>query len=102
MKVIEKAITPCGVKIQIEDWKEKYSFIKTLNIACYPVATMSQNQPFGLEKGKTFRLNISKFSSDEEVKEIFKKLKTGNLLITDLSAKFEPINGIDDIVQYLI
>ena len=25
MKVIEKAITPCGVKIQIEDWKENYS-----------------------------------------------------------------------------
>lgn len=101
MKVIERAITPDGVKIQIEDWKEKYSFINTLNISCYPTATKTQNSPFGLRNGKTFRLNISKFSSDEEVKEIFKKLKTGNLLITDLSAKFDAIPGIDDILEYL-
>ena len=47
MKVIERAVTPDGVKIQIEDWKEKYSFINTFNIGCYPVASMSQNQPFG-------------------------------------------------------
>ena len=102
MKVIERATTLDGVKIQMEDWKEKYSFIETLNIACYPVATMSQDKPFGLEKGKTFRLNISSFSSDEEVIEIFKKLRSGDLLITDLSVRFEPINGIDDIVPYLI
>lgn len=102
MKVIERAVTPDGVKIQIEDWKEKYSFINTLNIGCYPVATMSQNSPFGLEKGKTFRLNIDKFKNDEEVYEVFNKLKLGEITIKDLSNKFEPIPGIDDIVPYLI
>ena len=101
MKVIEKAITPCGVKIQIEDWKEKYSFIKTLNIACYPVATKTQNSPFGLRNGKTFRLNIDKFKNDEEVYEVFNKLKIGEVKIKDLSTKFEPIPGIDDILEYL-
>ena len=101
MKVIEKAITPCGVKIQIEDWKENYSFINTLNIGCYPTATKTQNSPFGLRNGKTFRLNIDKFKNDKEVYKVFNKLKLGEITIKDLSNKFEAIPGIDDILEYL-
>ena len=101
MKVLEKAFTPNGVKIQIEDWKEKYSFIKTLNIACYPMATKTQNSPFGLRNGKIFRLALDKFKNDKEVYKTFNKLQSGEITIKELSNKFEEIPGIDDILEYL-
>ena len=101
MKVLEKAIMPNGVKIQIEDWKENYSFVKTLNIACYPMATKTQNSPFGLRNGKIFRLALDKFKNDKEVYKTFNKLQSGEISIKGLSNKFEPIPGIDNILEYL-
>ena len=101
MKVLEKATTPDGVKIQIEDWKEKYSFIRTLNIACYPIATKTQNSPFGLRNGITFRIALDKFENDEEVYTTFNKLQSGEVKIEELSSKFEAIPGIDNVLEYL-
>ena len=36
MKILKKSQMPDGTNIQIEDWKNDYSYIKTLPIGTYP------------------------------------------------------------------
>ena len=38
MKILEKATTPDGIDIQIEDWSDTYSFMNILSIGVYPIA----------------------------------------------------------------
>ena len=87
MKVLERAATPDGTKIQIEDWKEDYSFINVLSIATYPMAKNTSKYRW-VESGKTFRLDINKFNNDEEVYQAFNNLVNGDKQITDFSEQF--------------
>ena len=98
MKVLEKAFTPEGTTIQIENWKEDYSHVKTFNIATYPIAKRSSEYKW-IEDGKTFRLDISRgFNTDEEVKQAFNDLLTGVKTISDFSEQF--YNGDKDKYLY--
>ena len=48
-KILERAVTPDGINIQIEDWTEIYpDTYKAYNIGCYPVA--KQTGRYGLIK----------------------------------------------------
>lgn len=38
MKVLERAKTPEGFDIQIEDWEEDYSFMNIHSLTAYPIA----------------------------------------------------------------
>lgn len=93
MKVLERAITPDGTDIQIEDWKEDYSCFNVLSIAAYPIAKNTSKYRW-VESGKTFRLDINGFNSDEEVKQAFADLVSGEKKITDFADQFR--NGDKD------
>lgn len=94
MKVLKKATTPEGTKIQIEDWREDYSFIETLGIAAYPIAKESRGK--WIRKNETFRLSITdNFNSDDEVYNIFNKLIDGSITLKELSKNFRDSKDIN-------
>lgn len=94
MKILERAKTPEGIDIQIEDWKQDYSCFNTFNIATYPIAKRSSESGW-IKDGKTFRLDISRgFNNDEEVKQAFNDLVSGNKNISDFADQF--YNGDKD------
>jgi hypothetical protein len=93
MKVLERAKTPEGIDIQIEDWKEDYSCFNVLSIAAYPIAKNTSKYRW-IEGGKRFRLDINKFNNDEEVKQAFNDLANGVKQITDFAEQF--YNGDKD------
>ena len=82
-KILERAVTPDGINIQIEDWTEIYpDTYKAYNIGCYPVA--KQTGRYGLiKKGDKFRCNIENFTDNAKVKEVFELLKSGEKTIYD-------------------
>lgn len=92
MEVLERAKMKDGTRIQIENWKNDYDFIKTLNIAVYPIAQR------GSEANKTFRLELENFESDAEVEEIFNRLERGKIELAELTNYFR--NGTKD--EYLL
>lgn len=81
MKVIKKSKMPDGTNIQIEDWKDDYSFIMTLYIAAYPIAKESNN--FMIHRNQTFRLELSNFNSDNEVETLFRKLESAETTLKE-------------------
>lgn len=91
MKVLERATTPDGIKIQIEDWKEDYSCFDTLSIATYPIM---QRLPQSIklyftESGRPFRVDINRdWKNDEDVLRAFEDLKNGRKKITDFANQF--------------
>lgn len=91
MKVLERATTPDGTKIQIEDWTQDYDCFKTLSIATYPIALKkptSKETPF-FEINKPFRVAINRnWTNDNEVKNAFEELKAGTKNIKDFSEQF--------------
>lgn len=87
MKVLERAKTPKGFDIQIEDWKDDYSFMEVHIIAAYPIAKNSSKYQW-IKAGEEFRLDISRFESNEEVKQAFTDLINGTKTIEDFSDKF--------------
>lgn len=56
MKVIEKAYTPNGIEIQLEDWTDKYT--NRYMIGAYPIAKRSGKWGW-IREGESFRLNIT-------------------------------------------
>ena len=76
-----------GTQIQIEDWKEDYSYIKTLEIGAYPKAKNTSNNNL-IENNKIFRLSLTKFKSDEQVQDIFNKLENGKITLEELKTIF--------------
>lgn len=82
-----------GTQIQIEDWKEDYSYIKTLEIGAYPKAKNTSNNNL-IENNKIFRLSLTKFKSDEQVQDIFNKLENGKITLEELKEHF--YNGKKD------
>lgn len=87
MQVIKKSKMPDGTAIQIENWKQSYDFIKTLYIAAYPIAKESDD--FMIHRNKTFRLELSQFSSDAEVVNLFKKLEKGEITLKKCASYFD-------------
>lgn len=91
MKILEKALTPDGTKIQIEDWREDYSCFSTLSIGAYPIMKrLPQSQKLYWHKpGEKVRISIDRgFNNDQEVINAFEDLKTGKKSIKDFSNHF--------------
>ena len=87
MKILEKATTPDGIDIQIEDWSDTYSFMNILRIGAYPIA--KQSDTVWIIPNERFRMSLDKFKSDSETLEVFRKLKNGNYKLEDLTEYFE-------------
>ena len=83
MKVIERAKTPDGIDIQLEDWSGE------LTIGAYPIAKASRTFQ---RAGDRFRLTIAsnEYSgyTNEKVKADYEALKTGEKTLEDLSEHF--------------
>ena len=62
MKILEKATTPDGIDIQIEDWSDNYSFMNILSIGVYPTA--KQSDTVWIIPNERFRMSLDKFKSD--------------------------------------
>ena len=85
MQIIEKAIMPNGIKILLEKWDDG------LTIGAYPIA--KNNSKYGwICKGENFRLTISNNKyinyTNENVKEDFEALKSGEKTLEDLNKYF--------------
>jgi len=94
MKVLTCDKMPNGMAIQIEDWSDVYPTIyDTITIAAYPIAKNSSKYRW-IESGRLFRLALWNFKSDEQVVEIYDKLKSGELNLKDLAYHFS--NGKKD------
>ena len=87
MKILEKATTPDGIDIQIEDWSDTYSFMNILRIGAYPIA--KQSDTVWIIPNERFRMSLDKFKSASETLEVFRKLKNGNYKLEDLTEHFE-------------
>jgi len=87
MKIIEKATTPKGILVQIEDWSESYSFMDVFTIAAYPMAKNSSKYQW-IKHGEEFRLDINRFKNNEEVKQAFNDLISGTKSIEDFAEQF--------------
>lgn len=91
MKVVRKSKMPDGTDIQIEDWKDVYEFMSIYSIATYPKAKNSSKYGF-IGNNKTFRLELTRFKSNEQAEEIFKQLEEGSITLNDLSNYFLDIH----------
>lgn len=85
MTILEKAITPDGIEIQLEKWNDG------LTIGAYPIAKANSESGW-IQSGNRFRLTISNnkylnYTSDD-VKNDFEALKIGRKSIVDLSEYF--------------
>lgn len=97
MKVLERAITPNGVNIQIEDWSQNYSFFKFGNIvATYPKATQTASNGYYPKFKETFRLEFW-CENCIQTKEIFEALKNGTKTLKDYASFIRDIQYLDFI-----
>lgn len=89
MKILEKATTPGGVAIQLEDWGEDYPGVIGYSIGAYPIA--KSNYCF-TKISEQFRLSIlenkHKGYTGENVKADYEALKSGTKRIEDLAERF--------------
>lgn len=88
MKILNKSQMPDGTKIQIEDWKDTYSFMDTYIIGTYPKAKVESDKYFGIHRGESFRLELDDFSNNDEVISIFNKLEKGEIKLEQLQEHF--------------
>lgn len=92
MKIIEKATTPDGVEIQLEDWSEHntnaFPDLYGLQIGAYPIARNTSDSGW-IRSGEKFRLTIAQNKymnySNEDVTADFVALKNGIKTIEDLA-----------------
>jgi hypothetical protein len=98
MKVLERAKTPEGMDIQIEDWKNDYSFVKTLWLGIYPIAKNTGSGYFDPRKGEAFRAAIEDFNNDNEVNELYNNLIEGKINLYDLSNRFRTTHTLSEIL----
>lgn len=86
MKVIEKAQTPDGIDIQLEDWTENYS--NCYEIGVYPIAKRPGKWGW-VRDGEKFRLSISTNEywgyTRETLFHDFECLKSGEKTLEDLA-----------------
>lgn len=86
MKVLERAMTPNGIDVQIEDWSQDYSFHKFGDVvATYPKATHTSTDKFEYPKFKEeFRLEFN-CKNNTQAQEVFNNLKNGTKTLLDYS-----------------
>lgn len=95
MEVIETAVMPNGILIQLEDWSShntlKYPNLYGLTIGAYPVARNTGEHRW-VESGEKFRLTISVNNcsgyTDADVKADFEALKKGEKRLENLAEHF--------------
>lgn len=88
MKLLEKGITPDGTKVQIEEWKEDYSFMNYgSTIGAYPVSQINCTGSFSPKRNQTFRCQFT-FNSHDEVKEAYTELINGNKTLKGYKNEF--------------
>lgn len=99
MEILERAKTPTGVDIQIENWHKDYNFIaEASTIATYPRATKT-NYNSSLrypQLDETFRLEL-RFDNKEQANQCFDNLKNGTKTIKDYYINFYRKEHIDFI-----
>lgn len=87
MRILEKATTPNGIEIQLENWSSEIYLYK-FQITAYPIA---KHNLMWIKQGE-FRLNIyaSEYVnySNDDVKSDFEALKSGIKCLEDLSEHF--------------
>lgn len=88
MKILNKSQMPDGTNIQIEDWKDVYSFMDIYVIGTYPKSKAESDKYFGIHRGETFRLELNNFSNNDEVISIFNKLEKGEIKLEQLQEHF--------------
>lgn len=87
MEIIEKATMPDGTHIQLEDWRNDYPDIyDNFTIAAYPICQNTVGN--WIKSGERFRLDISRFNFDDDVKQIFEDLTNGKITLSDLRECF--------------
>ena len=87
MEIIKKAVMPDGTRIQLEDWRANYPSIdKNYTIGAYPICQNAVG--YWIQSGEEFRLDISRFSADDDVKQIFEDLTSGKITLSDLRKYF--------------
>lgn len=94
-KIIEKAVMPDGIAIQLEDWSEnnikEYPKLYGFMIGAYPIAKNDGKYGFVRKRDK-FRLSISQSEcrnyKRENVIADFEALKKGQKTLEDLSEHF--------------
>lgn len=102
MKILEKAITPDGIEIQLEDWREHntkdYPNLHGCTIGAYPMAKNSGEYKW-VESGETFRLSIPTNNyagyTSAMVLDDFEALRNGKKKLEDLAEHFG--NGLKDM-----
>lgn len=87
MEIIKKSKMPDGTFMQIENWGKEYSYIKVLEIAVYPMAKNNSESGF-IRKNETFRLELTGFTDNEQVKNVFEQLEKGQTYLKDLIKYF--------------
>ena len=88
MEIIKKAVMPDGTHIQLEDWRKDYPNVyDDFTIAAYPIAQNTINGSW-IKSGEKFRLDISRFNADDDVKQIFEDLISGKITLADLRKHF--------------
>lgn len=87
MEIIKKATMPDGTHIQLEDWSADYPNIyENYTIGAYPICQNTVG--YWIRSGEKFRLTISHFSADDDVKQIFEDLTSGKITLADLRNYF--------------
>lgn len=87
MEIIKKAVMPDGTRIQLEDWRANYPNIdKNYTIGAYPICQNAVG--YWIQSGEEFRLDISRFNADDDVKQIFEDLTSGKITLADLRNYF--------------
>ena len=93
MHIIKKGVVPDsryrnngGMRLQIEDWSEDYSFHKSADmLAAYPIAKNSRPAiwtTYYPEAHRTFRLEL-KFDSQESAEQAFDDIMNGRAELID-------------------
>lgn len=87
MRVVKRGIMPDGVKIQIEDWSEDYTFLNpSATLAGYPIAKKtlpSKNTWSYPEVYRPFRVSFE-FADSEITEKVFNDLINGKKTLQDL------------------
>lgn len=87
MEIIKKAVMPDGTHIQLEDWRADYPSVnENYTIGAYPICQNTVG--YWIRGGETFRLTISRFNTNDDVKQIFENLTSGKITLADLRNYF--------------
>ena len=74
MNILEKGIMKDGTKIQIENWKEDYSFMTYGDtLAIFAISKTNHNGSYSPKRNENYRLDF-KFNNNEKVKQTFNEL----------------------------